>query len=83
MKPIKEMTLPECIEALHVDMEVELFDGAGEWGLSYTRLADVADRIYELYQAQAQVIEKLYDILEDRRRTAEEEHGRNMNEANL
>ena len=48
MKLIEQMNLAECIEALHSDMEIEVFDGAGEWRLSYTRLANVADRIHDL-----------------------------------
>jgi hypothetical protein len=49
MKLIEQMTLQECLDALHDgDVETELFKGSGEWGLSITKLRAYENRIHEL-----------------------------------
>ena len=70
MKDINQMNLAELANALQ-RYEFDMLND------------QVASRLRELHQEHAKTIEDLRDILEDRRRTAEEEHGRNMNEANL
>jgi hypothetical protein len=69
MKPISEMNLAECLDALHGgDVETELFEGAGEWGLSITKLRAYKDRIHDLTEAQAkresELIEQFKHIAE-------------------
>jgi hypothetical protein len=57
--------------------------------MSLLELSDALDTATYVYQnelsdlAHAKTMDDLWCILGDRRRTAEEEHGRNMNEANL
>jgi hypothetical protein len=85
MKEIKDMNLAECLGRLRELPNGTITDpfetGDAPW--IFDVAAELADRIQEIYQEHAKTIEDLRDILEDRRRTAEEEHGRNMNEANL
>ena len=85
MKPIEQMNIAECLDRLRNLPDGTITDpfDSGDAPWIFDVVEQLSDRIEELYQEQAQAIEKLYDILEDKRRTAEEEHGRNMNEANL
>jgi RNAse (barnase) inhibitor barstar len=71
-KDIKDMSLLEISDAL--DTATYVYQN---------ELSDLAKRLRAIHEEHAKTIDGLWDILEDRRRTAEEEHCRNMNEANL
>jgi hypothetical protein len=71
-KDIKDMSLLELSDAL--DTATYVYQN---------ELSDLAKRLRAIHEEHAKTMDDLWCILGDRRRTAEEEHGRNMNEANL